>query len=149
MIKSPYEEVPTDGGTENPAPPPPASSQFSAWGDLAKQADLQGWYASQPGRDTTEYRNKYDNQFNQVVIPNQQQRGYISVVGGNKNGKMTVYIKRADGTVDRTLLQDVSPQDVDAFFRSNFGTIKKRADAIQAGTNSDAMAANGTYTPLQ
>jgi len=125
----------------------PAPNHFTAWGDLGTQAKGQGWYPSAIGGDTTEFRNSYDNRFNQVVIPNDKQRGYISVVGGNTGNKLSVFIKKADGTIDRTLLKDVSPQDVDNYFRSQQGTIQKRADAIQAGTNSDRVI-NGNYTPL-
>ncbi len=156
MVRSPYEDAPTQAPPPvDGAPPPttkttvvPAPNMFESWGELGKQAEDQGWYPAVPGKDNVEYRNKYNNQFNQVVIPDQKERGYISVVG-SKGGRMTVFIKKADGTVDRTLLKDVSPQDVDAFFRSKIGTIQKRTDAIQAGTNSDAYTSAGTYTPLQ
>lgn len=148
MIRSPYEEMPPTGDGTNETAATKKPSAFAAWGESGKVAEDEGWYPVVIDKDRVEYRSKYDNQFNQVVIPNDKARGYISVVG-SKGGKMTVLIKKADGTVDRTLLKDVSPQDVDAFFTSNFGTIKRRADSIQAGTNSDAMAANGTYVPLK
>src|SRR5436190_23512784 len=78
---------------------------FDAWGELATQAQGQGWYPSVDNKGEVEYRNGYQNQMNQVVIPNQQQRGYISVVG-RKGSPLSVFIKRADGTIDRTLLQN-------------------------------------------
>jgi hypothetical protein len=121
---------------------------FDAWGDLAEQAKGQGWYPSVDNKGVVEYRNGYQNQFNQVVIPNDQKRGYISVVG-RKGSPLSVYIKKADGTIDRTLLQNVTPQQVDAFFRSQQSTIQKRNDAIVAGTNTDRIMPNGSYTPLQ
>lgn len=127
----------------------PAPNPYLAWGELGTQAKGQGWMPTTLGGDSTEYRNSYNNQFNQVVIPNQQQRGYISVVGNNSGKKLSVFIKKADGTIDRTLLKDVSPQDVDNYFRSQGGTIQKRTDAIQAGTNTDRVMPNGSYIPLQ
>ena len=121
---------------------------YDAWGELAPQAQAQGWHPTFSPSGELEFRNNYSNQFNQVVIPNQQQRGYISVVG-RKGSPLSVFIKRADGTVDRELLHNVSPQQVDAYFRSQGGTIQRRTDAIAAGTNSDRIMPNGTYTPLQ
>ena len=123
-------------------------NRYSAWGELGINAEKEGWYPSGWNNETTEYRNKYDNRFNQVVLPNNQ-RGYISVIGGNKNGVMDVVIKDGNGVVLNKLLQGVRPEQVDAYFRSKESTIQKRNDSIVTGTNSDRMMPDGSYTPLK
>ena len=144
MLKSPFEP----GNEKDVVVAKTAPNRYSAWGSLNQQAQQQGWQPVSWNNETTEYRNGYNNQFNQVVLPNNE-RGYISVVGGNKNGVMDVFIKDANGKVVNTLLTGVRPEQVDAFFRSKTGTIQKRNDAIVAGTNSDRIMPDGTYTPLK
>lgn len=148
MIKSPFENPPA--GEEKAVAKQPIATdpqRFSAWGNLNQQAQEQGWVPVGWNNETTEYRNSYNNQFNQVVLPGNK-RGYISVIGGNRNGIMDVVIKDENGNIVNKLLQGVRPEQVDAYFRSKGGTIQKRTDSIQAGTNSDRIMPDGTRTPL-
>lgn len=124
----------------------PLDYKFDAWGALNKTAHSEGWYPASHSDETTEYRNSYGNQFNQVQIPGTDKRGYISVIGGNKNNVMDVVIKDDTGKVFHKLLEKVRPDQVDEYFRNE---IKKRADSVTAGTNIDKMSPEGTYVSLK
>lgn len=123
-----------------------SANRYTAWGSLAPVAQSQGWYPASFNSETTEYRNTYGNQFNQVVLPNSKERGYVSVIGGNKNNVMDVVIKDSKGNIIHKLLEKVRPDQVDAYFKS---TIEKRANSVGAGTNIDRMKPDGTYVALR
>lgn len=133
-----YVKAIADGGGENDKKPIvkttviKAPDRYAAWGALGKDAADKGWIPESWDGDTTVYKNGYDNNFNTVNIPNQQQKGRIIVTGNNKTGMMNVVIRKEDGTIDRTLLQNASPEMVDAYFRSKVSTLQNRTDKLIA-----------------
>ena len=80
---------------------------YSAWGEVAKDAQTDGWYPAEVGGDTTVYRQKYDNRFNIVDIPGQKEKGHIAAIAG-KNGKFDLVIRDAKGNVHQPLKTGVS-----------------------------------------
>src|SRR5690349_2487792 len=71
-----------------------APNRYDAWGALGKDAADKGWIPESWDGDTTVYKNGYDNNFNTVDIPNEQQKGRIIVTGNNKTGQMNVVIRK-------------------------------------------------------
>ncbi len=117
-----------------------APDRFTAWGNLNKDAQDKGWYPVGWNNETTEYRNRYNNNFNSVDLPNNQ-KGYIAVIGGNRNGIMDVVIKDANGNVLNKLLQGVRPEQVDAYFRSKDSSLQGRTDKLIANNNAQIITA--------
>jgi hypothetical protein len=123
-----------------------ATNRFQAWGDHAADAQKEGWYPVSWNNETTEYRNQYNNQMNQVQLPNTNERGYISAIGG-KNGLFDLVIKDPKGNTLQYIHKGVPVQTVRNYFTSPQSTIAQRVYSIAMKTNPDRMI-NGAYTPL-
>ena len=113
----------TDNGGINP---------FAYWGDSAKTAKEQGWYAAtEPDSNgAVTFRTAYDAPFSTVDIPNDKKPGYVAIVG-RPNGKFDVVINHADGNLEHNVLQQVSPSDVQKWLTSPDNTIAQRVKNIQ------------------
>jgi hypothetical protein len=118
-------------------------NSYDMWGDQAAVAKEQGWYPEINFGNEIHYKSKYDNAFNKVIVPGQQ-NGYIGVIG-YPNNKMDVVIKDAKGNVIRTVVKQGSPQDVQNYTKK---LVISRDESIRNGTNPDKLQADGSYTTL-
>lgn len=112
--------------------PPANMPTYSYWGNMAKIAQNQGWYPAVPTNDFTIYRQAYNSPFNDVYIPDTNEKGRIEVIG-KKNGKMDIVISDMKGNVRHTVNQDVTPEFVQNWATNNRSTIAQRVNNIQSG----------------
>lgn len=113
----------TDGAGINP---------FSYWGDQAKTAKEQGWYAAtEPDNSgTVTFRAPYKSAFNIVDIPGDKQLGHVAIIG-RPSGKFDVVINHANGNLEHEILKGVSPADVQKWITSPDNTIMQRVNDLQ------------------
>lgn len=120
----------------------PTVNRFAAWGHLGDVAQQQGWYPTRWNDDVTEYKSAYG------LLNSLPNGGYISLVGGNKNGVFDIHMKDKNGNITGTLLKGATPEQVQRYFtdtnmhKDNYGNpigsvINQRANQIQAGANRD------------
>ncbi len=112
-----------DGGGINP---------FSYWGDSAKTAKEQGWYASTDpdSSGAVTFRAPYNAPFNTVQIQGDKQLGHIAIIG-RPSGKFDIVINHADGNLEHEIMQGVSPADVQKWITSPESTIMQRMNTLQ------------------
>jgi len=124
-------------------PPAPKEQDFTPWGDQAETARKEGWYHETDYKGEITYRSNYAL-FNNVIIPGQNARGHIAVVG-KSNNQMDVVIKNDKGEIVNYIYKNASPNVVQDYFTKQGGSVSQRVQSIKAGTNIDKPDAAGNY----
>lgn len=124
---------------------------YAPFGDLAETVRGQGWKPTRWNSEFTEYEPGYGLLSSIDLADGKGTKGKFSIKG-SKGGKFDLYIKKPDGSVDRTLLQGVNAKDINDYFtnytqaKDNYGNpigsnVLRRSNEIQAtGTMMDGIA---------
>jgi hypothetical protein len=89
--------------------------RYSSFGDLADTFKQQGWQPERWNNDFTDFRSKY-GLLNDVVLPEEKDKGYISI-RGNKNGMFDLVVKKSNGEDYReAIAKGLNAQQVNDYF---------------------------------
>lgn len=93
--------------------------RYTPFGNFAETFKKQGWIPESWNNDFTEYKPQY-GLLSSVEIPNQKDKGYISIKGG-KNGVFDLNIKDGSGKVLNTIMKGVGANDINNYFTKTQG----------------------------
>lgn len=106
------------------------TSLFEPFGATKDIALNQGWYPESSSSDHTIFLNKYNGPFNDVIIPGEEKKGSIALIG-KKGNKFDIIIRKNNGDIKDYIHKNVSPEDVQDYIQNNQSTIQQRIDKIQ------------------
>lgn len=106
------------------------TSLFEPFGATKDIALEQGWYPSESSADHTIFKNRYNTTFNDVVIPNEKEKGSIALIG-KKGNKFDIIIQKKNGDIESYVQKNVTPEDVQNYIQNSQSTIQQRVDRIQ------------------
>jgi hypothetical protein len=111
---------------------------YTPFGTHSNDAMEQGWMpTSDPINGKTSYSNRYDSEFNKVLIPGSKEKGKLILTGGN-NGVFDLDIQDAQGKPRQSILKGSSYDTVQQYFTNANSAIAERVRRAKAGTLPDS-----------
>jgi len=120
---------------------------YTPFGKQSALAMSQGWFPETDDKGVVTYKNKYTNAFNNVILPNKNERGHIALIG-YPNQKFDIVIRDKNGNIEHTVYKGISPEDVQKYITNDQSVVAQRNNSVVAGANIDKPDEQGGYVGI-